>query len=554
MPRRPITSDPTKRRRSDGTRSRNGCRTCRARRIKCDETPNQCKNCTSTGRSCTYDIHRLPRAANNTYRFPHDLLPQVTDGFRWTITSDERRCFSHFQHFTIPGLLELFDSELWKQLVLQISYSEPAVYHAAVALSAVHQDVEVSGMPLPGQTRQNIWQKFALEQSARSFGILSRRHASDPHLREVMLLCCLLYSLLELLQGQYERACHHLQGGLRILRELKVQKPLADETESPVEKCLVAAFVQLDIQSTYYGVDGPVLCVDNELGKYQWQLKNTESFASLIEARQAIEPLVSGVFRFTSQSWPLSPADVARDYNALLPRQYQLLSQLTHYAELFTPFYTHAYPTLTRKEQRGSDIIYILHRTLTLSVKTCLLAKNPAVLDIYTPEYQEALYLVEALLHKYPERPAFTLDVGILPSLYLISFGCYDIRVRLRAIEVLQQWPHREGLFESKWASFLLLEFVKADIKKDAENVPELTVSEGSASGSGSSSAASSPSATVDQYMSTVGHIERVQQQIMTGQDFLLQDALQSADYLTSWSCVKAIAPKRGRMAKGSST
>ncbi|RAK97952.1 Zn(II)2Cys6 transcription factor domain-containing protein [Aspergillus ibericus CBS 121593] len=536
MPRKLSTTAPEKRRKSNGTRSRTGCRTCRVRRIKCDETPGKCNNCTSTGRSCAYDMHRLPRAAAGQ-GLDNKIICQVADGFRWAMTSDERRCFSHFQHFTIPSLLELFDSALWRNLVLQISYSEPAVYHAAVALSAIHQDVEQWGMPLPGQTRQNVWQKFALEQSARSYGILSKRNASDPRLREIMLLCCLLYSLLELLQGQYERACRHLQGGLRILKEIKVQKQLADDTESPVEKCLVAAFVQLDIQSTYYGVHGPVLCVDTELGKYQWQLNQPEMFSTLLEARQAIEPLVSGVFRFTSESWPLSAADVARDYDSLLPRQERLLSQLNLYADLFSPFYFGSYAGLSYREQRGADIIYILHRCLTLSVKTCLLAKDPAVLDCYTPEYQEALYLVEALLYKYPERPTFTLDVGILPTLYLISFKCYDVRVRLRAIEALQHWPHREGLFESKWMSFLLLEFIKADMKKDVLSMPEFP-SESSSSSTGS------PGATADQYMSTVGYIEEVQKQIMSGASFHLHDALESVEYLTSWSCVKTITPK----------
>ncbi|CEL11887.1 hypothetical protein ASPCAL14982 [Aspergillus calidoustus] len=28
--------------------------------IKCDEAPESCRNCTSTGRSCEYDLQRLP--------------------------------------------------------------------------------------------------------------------------------------------------------------------------------------------------------------------------------------------------------------------------------------------------------------------------------------------------------------------------------------------------------------------------------------------------------------------------------------------------------------
>ncbi|KAL5337900.1 hypothetical protein BJX70DRAFT_219717 [Aspergillus crustosus] len=213
----------TKRRRAGTKKSRTGCWTCRLRHTKCDEAPGSCKKCTSTGRICDYDLQRLPRSGKATARdlvSHEEQLPiKVADSFRWAITSDERRCYSHFQHHTLPTLSEFFDSPLLQELILQMSLSEPAVYHAVVALSAIHQDQDMYGMLQTGQDLQNEYHRFALDQCGRSFSLLSHRGSSqDPRFREVMLLCCLLFVLMQLLRGQYDEAFQHLQSGLRVLR------------------------------------------------------------------------------------------------------------------------------------------------------------------------------------------------------------------------------------------------------------------------------------------------------------------------------------------------
>lgn len=142
-----------------------------------------------------------------------------------SMTSDEQRCFSHFQYRVLPALGDFFDSVLWRKLVLQMGSKERAVFHAAVALSAIYQDIEVSGAPLPGQDLCNDWHYFAMDQAGRSLANLNSRSVShDPHRQEVVLVCCLLFLLMELLRGRYDEAFQHLHAGLQILNELKAHK------------------------------------------------------------------------------------------------------------------------------------------------------------------------------------------------------------------------------------------------------------------------------------------------------------------------------------------
>ncbi|PYI10704.1 hypothetical protein BO78DRAFT_414343 [Aspergillus sclerotiicarbonarius CBS 121057] len=300
-------------------------------------------------------------------------MVQVIDGFRWPMTSDERRCFSYFQHHTIPSLLEMFDSPLWRKLVLQMSYSEPAVYHAAVALSAAHEDIEGRGFSLLEHSRGT----FALEQSLRSFDFLSRRYApQDPRLREIMLLCCLLYILVEVLHGSFDHAIRHLRSGLRILKEVKAHRQLIGASQSPVETSLVAAFAELDFQAPFFEPGGAVLRHDDELEHSSWLANFPRGFKSVLDAQQAFGPLLYAAYRFVGECTWLPPG-IPANYNELLSKQEQILSQFSEFADLFEHFYKSS-PRLSWKDKMGSDILYAQLRHVVLSLETCLLPGNRA--------------------------------------------------------------------------------------------------------------------------------------------------------------------------------
>ncbi|PWY80882.1 C6 zinc finger domain protein [Aspergillus sclerotioniger CBS 115572] len=522
---------PTKqRKRAYGKRSRTGCRSCRARRVKCDETPGACQNCTSSGWACGgYDSHRLPPAARGK------VMPQVTDGFRWAMTSDERRCFSYFQHHTIPTLLEMFDSPLWRKLVLQMSYSEPAVYHAAVALSAVHEDAEGHGFPLPGQARQGTWQQFALDQSLRSFGILNRRHSSqDPKLREVMLLCCLLYVFLELLSGHHENACRHLRSGLQILKEARAHRQLIGASESPVETCLVAAFAELDIQSPFVGAQGMVLCLDDEVDQYSWLASFPFGFHSIFDAQRAFAPFMYGAYGFVAQCWPLTEEQVMANYDALQSEQRQLLSHLIRFADLCEPLYA-SYLQLSRKEQRGVDIIHAHQRHMVLEVSTCLLPRHSPVRDCFTPHYRAHLGDLKSIIRKAPECPSLSLFPSLLPCLYAIVLSCHDYDVCLEATEELHRWIHCEGMFNSAWLALQAIEHVRLDFLEE-----ELSL--------GSSSPDTFATVMNEERSHLWSRIEDMRWRITRGRPGYLDEVLQASEYMRTWVCVRALQMRKARL------
>ncbi|KAA8645200.1 Zn(II)2Cys6 transcription factor [Aspergillus tanneri] len=439
-----------KRRRAGGKRSKLGCRTCRIRHIKCDETPVSCRNCTDTGRCCEgYYQCQLPRKRGRPQQraATPTTLPLISlefaNGRRGLMTADERRCFAYFQNRTIPAILGFFDSVLWQKLVLQVSQAEPAVYHAVIALSAVHTDAEMKGMTLADEALENNqWKRFALEQSGRSFNLLTqRRNSQDPQLTVVILLCCLLFVVQELLQGQYKNAFKHLRSGLRILKESQIYKQQS-----------IDAF-----NVDNFRIGGPLLCIDKGIEDQAAMFV----ISSVQEGRQAFDIIASAVFRFLEKCWSMSDAEIANGYSSLDLTRTHLLSQASHVEWLFHHFCEDSYARLNLKDQRGADILNLLMDGLSLALETCLLQSDDASHQYYTPRYKNQLSMAESIIGKLPERPSITLDVGVIPALYLVAVGCDDYGVRWQAIQALQAWPHREGSFDSTLLARIAAERMK---------------------------------------------------------------------------------------------
>ncbi|RAL10870.1 Zn(II)2Cys6 transcription factor domain-containing protein [Aspergillus homomorphus CBS 101889] len=202
-------------------RSRNGCRTCRARHVKCDETPGACKRCTSTGRQCEYDAIRLPRASGAIAKAIWSQLagvPVAAPSSRPDTNTDERRCFNSFFNHTVPLQASRFDfTEVWQRDVLQVSNAEPAAYHAIVALGVLQENVETRGMAVcKTMALHDPFIRFAFEQYGKAMALLRRRLASnDPQVRTLALLCSINFTCIELFQGNYTTARMHLRRGIQ---------------------------------------------------------------------------------------------------------------------------------------------------------------------------------------------------------------------------------------------------------------------------------------------------------------------------------------------------
>ncbi|RAH86816.1 hypothetical protein BO86DRAFT_384855 [Aspergillus japonicus CBS 114.51] len=460
-----------KARRAGFKRSRTGCRTCRTRRIKCDETPGSCRNCTSTGRQCDgYDSYRELSLTTNRAKptcrqeSPSAVAGPIAVAVPWASTSDERRCFAFVQARTLPDALSFFDSAVWQQFLLQMVPREPAVWHAVIALGAVHQQVEAGGVI--GRAPQ-FWYWMAVAQSARAFACLRSRNPRDPQVRDVTLLCCLLFAVVATIWQEYSSALQHLRAGLRILRESE------PSSQSPTSRRWVTVFRHLDTQ---IGMDGPGLWYweeEDEVGEIHpapdpwWQQSQQQQQQQqqgdqalelnddpLYGARQALEPLHNRLFKFIRWCWRMSPTELQADHTALAAEQLAIAAQLRPAMQLLQTLRRRT--DLSPKSRHGIELLELLVTTASLVVHTGPLHHDPEQLQRFTPQYCTLLRRIQRFIADFPLRPTVTVDLGVIPLLFVVGDGCQDFRLRWEALQALRDWPHQEGPFHSVAVAALL--------------------------------------------------------------------------------------------------
>ncbi|RAH75040.1 Zn(II)2Cys6 transcription factor [Aspergillus aculeatinus CBS 121060] len=440
----------------------------RTRRIKCDETPGSCRNCTSTGRQCDgYDSYRQLFLSTNREKLNHRRDPPpvvagpIAVAVPWASTSDERRCFTFVQARTLPDALSFFDSAVWQQFLLQMVPREPAVWHAVVALGAVHQQVEAGGVI--GCAPQ-FWYWMAVAQSARAFACLRRRNPRDPQVREMTLLCCLLFAVVATIWQEYSSALQHLRAGLRILRESE------PSSQSPTARRWVTVFRHLDTQ---IGMDGPGLWYwgeEDEVGTEihptpdpWWQQSQQQQQGDqalkldddpLYGARQALEPLHNRLFKFVRWCWRMSPAELQADRAALAAEQMAIAAQLRPAMQLLQTLRQRN--DLSPKSRHGIELLELLIITASLVVHTGPLHHDPERLQLFTPQYRALLRRIQRFIANFPLRPTVTVDLGVIPLLFVVGDGCQDFRLRWEALQALRDWPHQEGPFHSVAVAALL--------------------------------------------------------------------------------------------------
>lgn len=372
---------------------------------------------------------------------------------------DERRCFSYFRYCSIPGFGAFFDSPLWQKIILQISHVDPAVYHAANMLGALHEDSDANEMRLSGENLQRARHRFALQQASRANTHLSQRQTSnDPRYREIILICCLLFVMSELLLGRYDRAFQHLHSGLRILKETQDYHSTISLDDS-----LVHVFERFDIESAHFGLGTPFLFTHFGVDDGVHTLDLFSRMQTVSDVHRSVTFLLNTGIPFLARCWPSSAIEIAAEYNDLFQRQQQALSLNHGFQHHFWIFHRDFYHTLCARDQQGVDLLQLQSLGQILSLKTCLI-KGPVPASL-TPEYIRLFSAHRAFLAKSFDRPTFTMDYGVLPGLWVVASQCPDYSIRLQAIYTLQTWPHCEGIINSNVIVSMALNRLYAELR-----------------------------------------------------------------------------------------
>ncbi|OTA99545.1 hypothetical protein M426DRAFT_325014 [Hypoxylon sp. CI-4A] len=487
--------------RSFSSKSRKGCKTCKIRRIKCDLTEPYCQKCTSTGRECDGYPQDPPLApkSNNTLdviapRHAYNpLLPEEQPYgtgpippslgsalFIYSTGSKEYLAINFFNSKTLPQLTGCRRSTSWVSIVMLFSNTVQAIHHAAVALGSLHRwylQEKVNETPHDSnRNNEPMTNEFALYH----YNLAIRRllnhinQAGDSTTNTLItLLVCYLFTCFDNLAGNYKQASKHLKSGIKLLTEARVTikkngTTLQLPSSADLMRQLTEQYRHLDMQAATFLRDWyPQVLLDEEttpqpvLGPPDYQI------SSLGQAADVFEDLIPQVM--VMRNWDtrfmhagdsdtvLGSAVYYETLRKFLRWRAQMVGQIEAWSAAFATLLEPASSQLSASDTRLAQMLQ-LHYLTASSYLLVSLERNEMAFDNALPYFKMAVALGSALAvsHNAPfegsapdPEPGFTLEMGMIPAMYLMGVKCRDPQVRREIIAVLRRHPRREAMWDS---------------------------------------------------------------------------------------------------------
>ncbi|KAJ6783813.1 hypothetical protein PWT90_06119 [Aphanocladium album] len=224
-----VDAPPPKRSIKSKAKVKTGCRTCRIRKVKCDEEKPFCKKCVSTGRTCdgyesVFRFAARQSPGNDSFHFTKSEadLPLVHSGLPEIAPADiERlnRCFS------IKTMLDvkLGCGEEAKQL-LEASLSDPVIRHAISSLRTLREDLDATGNGKTAITEHAPSYGYGLKKYNMALGgLVADMSFQNANKLKSSLLCCQIFISIEQLLGNYDAMVQHITRGFMIMHEYRAR-------------------------------------------------------------------------------------------------------------------------------------------------------------------------------------------------------------------------------------------------------------------------------------------------------------------------------------------
>ncbi|KUJ13585.1 uncharacterized protein LY89DRAFT_160287 [Mollisia scopiformis] len=196
-PQKPAPKEGTVRKRRAHHKSRRGCRNCKLRKVKCDETRPKCEKCVSFGVNCNYDSGSKASDLQPSYdkqvtlltppttppsqglgpriKIPTTLYPPIITGddlSSFQLDTESLSRLDRFQHRTVGTIGTKSAGKLFAHLTVDLALAHPYLMHVVQVLTVIH-DRYLSPNPYSKQTLTEV---FHLSRAAALFN----RKLSEP--------------------------------------------------------------------------------------------------------------------------------------------------------------------------------------------------------------------------------------------------------------------------------------------------------------------------------------------------------------------------------------
>ncbi|KAL1875075.1 hypothetical protein Plec18167_005743 [Paecilomyces lecythidis] len=445
---------------------RTGCKTCKIRRIKCDEQQPACVKCRSTGRQCDGYDENTGRASIIQPQDGRHLRGLSPLGNLYLTRAPPQHWDSNalqfFQIRTIANLSGYFRSELWERYVLQLSVLEPSIFHATVALGNLHRWYVYGRPPPPPNPDPSVFHHY-------NKAIHHLLRPTNPLAKSVVLVACYVLSSVEALYGDYNTSFQHVSSGIRLLREssgiiqrnylARAATPQRSHPDDEIEEILLMSFSRLDLQASSFHPAWTISMTEPDLIS---RIRLEVSISSLEDARGRLTALLLQVMdykrgREKDANHQAADSDLSRN---------RIGQSLSRWWDAMETWCLQKHNSLQPKEKNGIMCLRILYLTgyILLTVPR---GAEEILYDNLRDEFSKIVEYASVLAPAQGDDSELSCshELGILPGLYLTGTKCRDPILRRRALVLLTSCRRREGVWDSESAAKVVSRIISIEEK-----------------------------------------------------------------------------------------
>ncbi|KAH7392989.1 hypothetical protein BKA66DRAFT_317530 [Pyrenochaeta sp. MPI-SDFR-AT-0127] len=484
-------------------KNRTGCKTCKIRKVKCDEEKPHCKRCTTTGRTCDgYDPN---------FRPPPSIAPTTSQNARSTVhgylspqtnhqiirspspiylapalhlnTIEERESFEFFTSHAVSSLRGFLESSFWQREILQAAHRDPAIQHCVIALGAMHRRFfEGKGSHINEEDMSDKYLQFALRQSNQAIQDLIKKAGQRGKMAKkdkvTLMTCSILFSSMSCLQGHQKDALGHLRSGIRMLNEMDSEGD--DKAEDhPVDlESLRSLFVGLDMQarSTMPSSQSQGWVSRPRTKAPSILLRAELSMSSLLAMLRYTESLLNHIhwfFQYIVSRPPEEEPIVESEYRDLINRFRQGAAVLETLSNMPSSSTDEFAQPLTALQLLHCQIEYFLRSPRRdLEEKFNFLSQSDFMDDLFDEPFDlsaQFIKMFELATRLLPistnAAPVFTTTIGPTSALWLVAMRAPSTcaALRKRAVSLMLSHPRREGFWDGMIAGQIAQEALRLE-------------------------------------------------------------------------------------------
>lgn len=356
-------------------------------------------------------------------------------------------------------------------MVLQACHTEPAIKHAVLALSSLHQ---LSGLPNDSDTayQHRLYaEKQHHKALAEARGLIASAQSQDV---DRILIACVIFIIFEGVHGDYRAAAMHMDSGRAIVAQNSQRLKHTTRRRDLIE--IEHALARLDL---------PAICFTDRSSPYRYNLTDfyqTNPILSIDVFQDVGEAQASFV---DLMRWLL----VLSNHIDAEHRHGNLQSMARYQAEknrcgaLFEKWNYHFQNVVGRADPSASPMILNLRiwQACAALIVTAETYGSETRYDSLMHYFQLMIEYGERLAEKLSDpnvARSFSFDLGYTIPIYFTATRCRDPKLRRRAVALLKSYPRQEGVWESVAAATVASRWIDVEEEglgeiRSAADVPE---------------------------------------------------------------------------------